>query len=367
MSFRIERIETQIVDHKLREERIVVSHAGRHDTSRFLVVTVYGQDGLRGFGEAATTAQWSGETADTAEWLVQNLFAPQLAGHTFDHPADCLKRLDAVAFHNPFAKSALDTAVWDLYARSRDASVMDVIKDREPVARIPTRASIGAYPVPKTLEIAQGFWNDGIKTLKFKVGMPGISDPDRLRVVREALGDEPVFTIDANSAYVTADEAVSAIEAMLPYNIVLVEQPTPRDRISLLAEVRRRIPVPLMADETVFTPQHLDEALDLDAFDVLSIYPGKNGGFSHALAMAQTVAKAGKTCAIGSNLETDLGQAAMASLAASQPVFPVDEIACDFQAALFYRQSSTDPAMELRDGSVTIPSGIGFGVEPSHL
>src|SRR5262249_11971007 len=154
-------------------------------------------------------------------------------------------------------------------------------------------------------------------------------DPARLKAVRERLGPEPVFTIDANGAHATADEAVAAIEALLPYNLALAEQPTPRDRIGLLAEVRRRVPVPILADAAISSPGHLEEALDLDAFDIPSIYPGKNGGFSLSLAMVRKAHQAGKACAVGSNLETDLGQAAMICLAASLTAFPVDRFACD--------------------------------------
>jgi muconate cycloisomerase len=120
----------------------------------------------------------------------------------------------------------------------------------------------------------------------------------------------------------------------------------------------------ILADEAVFTPGHLEEALDQDAFDVLSIYPGKNGGFTHALAMARRAQAAGKTCAIGSNLETDLGQAAMACLAASLSVFPVERYACDLMAALFYEASSVTPPLAFRDGRVAVPKGHGFGVQP---
>jgi muconate cycloisomerase len=362
MSIRIERIETRIIDHPLREERTVISHAGRHDTSRFMYVTIYGADGSVGLGEAATTALWSGETAETAEWMVRHLFGPLLIGHTFDHPRECLARMDAAAFNNPFAKSAVDTAVWDLWARSQGVRVVDLFKDREPVASIPTRSSVGAYPVEKTLEIAEAFWREGIRTLKFKVGLPGIDDAARLRAVRERLGDAPVFTVDGNGAYPSVASAVTAIEAMLPYNVTLVEQPTPRDRIGMLAEVRRRVNVPIVADECIFTPDHLAAALDLDAFDVLSIYPGKNGGFTHALEMARTAQRAGKQCAIGSNLETDIGQAAMASLAAGLAVFPVEEIACDLPAVMYYRKSAATPPLEFREGRVAVPTGSGFGV-----
>ncbi len=122
--------------------------------------------------------------------------------------------------------------------------------------------------------------------------------------------------------------------------------------------------MPILADESIFTPGDLEEALDLDAFDILSIYPGKNGGFSHSLAMARRAQRAGKACAIGSNLETDLGQAAMIGLASSLSAFPVESYACDLMGALFYESSSVDPPILYRDGRVRAPDGPGFGAVP---
>ena len=103
-----------------------------------------------------------------------------------------------------------------------------------------------------------------------RVVLIGADSRNALATARQAVRVEmqeldPIFTIDPNGAYQTADETVRAIEAMLPFNLSLVEQPTPRDRISMLADVRKRIPVPVMADEAVFTPGHLDEALALIA------------------------------------------------------------------------------------------------------
>lgn len=363
-SLRIQRIETTIIDHRLRTDRIIVSPAGRHDTSRFLLVKVFDSDGACGYGEAATTPLWSGEMAETGQWMIEHLFAPRLVGHSFDHPADALTIMDAAAYAHPFTKSAIDTALWDLWACLQSTPVSQLINDREPVATIPTRASIGVYPVDETVRIARELWQAGIRTLKFKVGLAGLDDVARLRAVREDLGNEPIFTVDANGGYATADDAVGAIEAMLPFNLTLVEQPTPRDRIAMLAEVRRRVDVPIMADEAIFTPGHLQEALDCDAFDILSVYPGKNGGFTRALEMAQTAQRAGKKCAIGSNLESDVGQAAMATLAASLSVFPVEEIACDLLSSLFYEQPSVREPLRLQNGRVEVPMGSGFGVEP---
>jgi L-alanine-DL-glutamate epimerase-like enolase superfamily enzyme len=364
LSVFLREIEARVVDHPVRSDGAIISFLGRHDASRYVTVTVTGDDGTRGYGEATTAPIWSGESAETAKWMLDHFIAPRITGVRFGEPAEALALLDRDLHGNPFAKAAVDIALWDLWARSRGVSVASLIADREPVAWIPTRASIGAYPPEETVRLAVEFWGAGVRTLKFKTGKPGIDDVARLRAVRERLGPEPVFTIDANGAYSTVDEAVRAIEALVPSKLALAEQPTPRDRIHMLADVRRRVSVPILADEAIFTPGHLDEALDLDAFDILSIYPGKNGGFTHSLAMARKAQAAGKACAIGSNLETDLGQAAMACLASSLAAFPVERYACDLMGALFYEVSSVTPPIVFRDGRVQVPTGPGFGVEP---
>lgn len=364
VAFSIRRIETRIVTHPLRTGRVILSHAGAHACSRFLVAIVEGGNEARGFGEAATTPNWSGETAETAQWIVDKLFAPRLVGNTFDHPREAFAIMDSAIVGNPFAKGALDTAMWDLWARTEGVPATRLFADRDPVPWLPTRASVGAYPVEKTVQLAREFWQLGVKVLKFKIGAFGLDDAARLRAVREELSNAPVFTVDANGAYKTADQAVVAIEALLPFGLALVEQPTPRGRMRLMAEVRRRIPVPILADESVFSPFDLAEALDCDAFDILSVYPGKNGGFTCALGLAKTAREAGKRCAIGSNLETDLGQAAMACLAAGLSAFPVEEIPGDLAANLFYENSSVKQPLALQDGRLRVPEGLGFGVEP---
>jgi L-alanine-DL-glutamate epimerase-like enolase superfamily enzyme len=364
VSWNVRKIEARVVDHPVRQDGAILSSLGRHLASHYVTVTVTGDDGLRGYGEAATAPIWSGETAETAAWLLENFIAPRIVGAQFEHPSEVVTALDRELYANPFAKAALDIALWDLWARLRDVSVSSLIADRDPVEWIPSRVSIGAYPPEETVRLAAEFWERGVRTLKFKTGKPGIDDVARLRAVRERLGTAPVFIIDANGAHTTADEAVRVIEALLPFDLALAEQPTPRHRISMLAEVRRRVPVPIMADEAIFTPADLDEALDLDAFDILSIYPGKNGGFTHSLAMARKAQAANKPCAIGSNLETDLGQAAMVCLASSLSAFPVERYACDLMGALFYEASCVTPPIVFRDGHVQAPTGRGFGVVP---
>src|SRR5207249_4370859 len=72
-----------------------------------------------------------------------------------------------------------------------------------------------------------------------------------------------------------------------------------------MAAVRRRVGIPVMADESVFTPQDAFEVLRAGAADVLSLYPGKHGGVRTAQAIARMAEAAGVPCTAGSNLERE--------------------------------------------------------------
>ena len=84
-------------------------------------------------------------------------------------------------------------------------------------------------------------------------------DVERLRAVREAIGPDVWLSVDANGGY-TVEQAVWAAPRLEKLDVALFEQPTRRGDHAAMAEVRRRSGMPIMADESVFTPQ---DALDV--------------------------------------------------------------------------------------------------------
>jgi muconate cycloisomerase len=367
---RIQSLDTRIMEHPLRKERIVVSHAGRHDRSRYLLVTVRNADGVPGYGEAATVPIWSGETAESAQCIVRDVLGPRIIGATFANPFELQGAMDSVCVGSPFARSAVDTAAWDMWARSQNKRVLDLITDRlgpkPPPQSILTRASIGDYEVDRTVELATAFWKEGIRVLKLKTGCDVKRDVARIRAIRNALGKKPVLTVDYNGAFSRDTvRAGDAIDAMARLDVAMVEQPMHRHNLVGMAELREKISVPLMIDEGVFTPHEFLDAYDLDAADIYSVYPGKMGGFGQAIVIADALRKLGLQCAVGSNLESDIGQAAMATLAAAIDTAGPQPFGHDLGSSLFYQRSSVTQPLKLQNGRLRVPTGPGFGVEPS--
>lgn len=154
----------------------------------------------------------------------------------------------------------------------------------------------------------------GASHVKVKVGDEG--DVDRVAAVRSAVGPAGRVRVDANGAW-DVDGAVAAITRLAAYDLELVEQPAPT--MAQLAEVRRRVPVPVAADECV---RSVDDALRLrrlEAADAVVLKVQPLGGVAAAMAVAEA---AGAPAIVTSMYETSVGLAAGLALAAALPELP---------------------------------------------
>lgn len=137
-----------------------------------------------------------------------------------------------------------------------------------------------------------------------------------VRAVRDAVGPGVGVRVDANGAW-DVDTAVAMIAKLVPFHLEYVEQPCPT--LEELAAVRRRVDVPVAADECI---RSLDDARELrrrDAADVVVLKQQPLGGVRAALAVADA---AGVPAVVSSMLETSVGIAAGVALAAALPELP---------------------------------------------
>jgi muconate cycloisomerase len=146
-------------------------------------------------------------------------------------------------------------------------------------------------------------------------------------------------------------------------NIFFAEQPVSAQDIQWLVDVRRNVPVPVMADESCNTPQDAMAIARAGAADILSVYVGKGGGIGPARKMAAVAEAAGLTCTVGSNLELGVACAAMAHLATSTIGIGAEEFPCDILGTIAYEHDLLAETLEFRDGAIRVPAGPGLGVE----
>ena len=359
---RIRSIETIPVKVPIRPEFVIRGSLGLHAESPFVMLRVHTDEGITGLGEVSCTPVWSGEDALTAVHIIRDFLEPAVLG---EDPRDIerltIKMRRAVAGH-PFTKSGIEIAFWDILGKAAGLPVFRLLGGaiRETV---PIKMSVSGVDPKRAAEIAGGAMGQGLRALKVKVGIDPEADIERVKAVRAEIGPSVRLGIDANGGW-SPRIAIQTIRRMAAEsNIYFAEQPTAPLDIQWLADVRRNVPVPVMADESCYTLQDAMALTRAGAADILSIYVGKGGGIGPARKMAAVAEAAGLTCTVGSNLELGIASAAMTHLATASVGIGAEEFPCDILGPLAYEHDLLAQPIEFKDGAVRVPSGPGLGVE----
>jgi muconate cycloisomerase len=252
-------------------------------------------------------------------------------------------------------------ALWDVLGKSKGLPVCKLLGGavRESV---PTKWSVSGVEPGKAAEIARWAVGQGFKAMKVKVGIDPDQDVARVRAVREAIGPEIKLGVDANGGW-SPQVAVKTIERLCEYGLSFVEQPVAPDDTMGMVEVRRRIRLPVIADESLWSLQDAMTLARLEAADVFSIYIGKAGGIGSARKIAAFAQSAGLKCTVGSNLELGIGSAAMIHLAMATRGIDAESFPCDIIGPLFYEDDLLLEPLPLAAGQARTHQRPGLGVE----
>jgi muconate cycloisomerase len=366
----ITSVTAEPISGRVRPDVAIVSSLGAHLVGQYVLVRVADDSGRVGLGEASVTSVWSGETQAGTIALVRDFLAPLVVGADPFDTEWIGRRLDRAAFGNSFAKAALEMALLDLQGRTLGVPVYKLLGGRDSqeggaYQGVRLKFVVGAVePIVAAERARLMVEHHGWSCIKVKVGRDGEPrvDAERLRAVREAVGPGVMLTVDANGGY-TVEQAVRAARWFEKSEVALFEQPTRRGDHAAMAEVRRRSGIPVMADESVFTPQDALEIIRTGAADVLSLYPGKHGGIRPTQAIARMAEAAGIPCTIGSNLEREVATAAMAHVTVATPNLRCDRFPGDLIGPLYFETSLTNKPLRYQADRLFVPEGVGLGVE----
>lgn len=144
----------------------------------------------------------------------------------------------------------------------------------------------------------------GASTAKVKIAEPGDSeesDFERVRAVRGALGPEGHLRVDANAGW-DLETAVERITRLAEFDLQYVEQPV--GTVEEMRELRKRVPVPIAADELVRQSPHPLRVIEEGAADFIILKVQPMGGVSRVLDIAS---RSAVPVVISSALETSVG------------------------------------------------------------
>jgi muconate cycloisomerase len=264
-------------------------------------------------------------------------------------------------FGNAFTKSGLEMALWDILGKQAGLPLYRLLGG--PVREfVPTKFSVTGLEPSAAAEVAAWAVSQGFRTMKVKVGIDPDGDVARVAAVREAIGPEIRLGVDANGGW-SPRVAIQTIRRLMAYAIYFAEQPVQPYDVSWLADVRANVSVPVMADESVNTPQDALALVRARAADIFSVYVAKGGGLGPARKVAAVAEAAGLTCTVGSNLELGVASAAMIHLAMATPGIGAEEFPCDIIGPFYYDDDLLVEALPILGGVARPFERPGLGVE----
>ena len=235
--------------------------------------------GPAGVGCAAPDFGVTGETAQTVLAAIDDVVRECLKGHDPRRVLRVLDELEGPLAGQPAALAAVDMALHDLLARVAGLPLWVLLGGyRESIV---TSVTIGIMPADDTVKRALDFAGQGFVALKIKGGRDVDDDIERVRRVREAVGDGVELRFDANQGY-DSDGALRFIEETRGARLELVEQPTPISHPDALGHVSSGSHLPVMADESLQTLRDAFRIAANDQADMVNVKLMKVGGLAAA-------------------------------------------------------------------------------------
>lgn len=284
-----------------------------------IVVKITADNGEVGFGEAPPTAVITGDTKGSIRCAIEEFIAPSILGMELENLDGIMEKLHGCIQKNTSAKAAVDMAVYDLFAKSCKKPLYQVLGGRK--SEIETDLTISVNPVEEMVKDSLKAVSQGFGILKIKVGKEGRKDVERIQAIRQAVGPDIRLRIDANQGW-TAKEAVRIIRTLEDMGIAmdLVEQPVSAHDFAGMKLVTSQVDTPILADESVFSPEDAIHIIKERAADLINIKLMKTGGIYEALKICAIAESFGVECMIGCMLESKIAVSSAAHLAAGKGI-----------------------------------------------
>ncbi|HBE78184.1 MAG TPA: dipeptide epimerase [Firmicutes bacterium] len=284
-----------------------------------VIVKITTDSGQVGYGEAAPTAVITGDTTGSISYAVENVIAKQLIGMELENTEAIMENVDRCMVKNTSAKAAVDIAIYDLVGQLYHTPLYQLWGGYRNQFHTDITISVNE-PEQMAIDSLEAV-HLGYQTLKVKVGKDSRKDIERIKAIRKVIGYDAAIRIDANQGW-QPKEAVRALRRVEDEGLAieLVEQPVPAHDFEGLKHVTDNVSIPVMADESVFTPLDALKIMQMRAADLINIKLMKTGGIHNALKICAMAEVYGIECMMGCMLEGKISVTAAAHLAAAKRV-----------------------------------------------
>lgn len=351
----IKKIEAIPVSVPLNKPFIIST--GEMRTLDHVIVKVHTDEGVVGVGESAPVPIFSEESQEDVKTAIDKYISRFLIGEDIFNVEKLLEKMDKAVQGHSYAKAGIELALWDAMGKALKVPVYKLLgglyREKVPVVWI-----IGIGTSEQMAEEAKEYVQKGFDSIKVKIGINPQQDIKNVAAVREAVGDDVKIRVDANQGY-TSDVAIKTLRKMERYDLELIEQPVPRWDLKGMARVAKTLDTPVMADESVFTPEDAIKVIQEEAADIINIKIMKPGGLYNAKKIASIAESAGIPCLVGSMIELGVGTAACAHFACATKNI---RYPCEFIGPMMTKDDILDSPYMPKNGFIEIKKEPGFGV-----
>ena len=270
-------------------------------------------------------------------------------------PRAGLALLDGAMRGQPYVKSALDMACWDLTARAAGRPLCDALGGRFGDA-VPLYNVVTVLPVEESVSLARDLVADGYRRLQVKVGTVPEADAERLAAVRDAVGAGIVLFADANGGF-TPGAARRFLRATRDLEYTF-EQPC--RTYAECASVRRAADRPLVLDESIVTLADLLQAHREGVADGITVKLQRVGGITRAALIRDVAVELGVEVTVEDAGGASLVTAAVVHVGLGTPE-RLRVHTCDFHTWVGVDHGTGLPPRA--DGGQAPPAGPGLGIE----
>lgn len=262
------------------------------------------------------------------------------------------------------AISGIDVTLWDIVGKVADMPVYKLLggyRDKAPIY-----AMTGYYKrstdIELLLEDRYNRWvGEGFKTIKMKVGLLRVEeDVRRVKMVRDAIGDEIGLMVDANGAW-NAHQAIRFAKKVERYDPFWFEEPVRADDVKGYAEVVRAVDIPVAGGENEYLRYGFRPLIEEKAIDIIQVDPLKSGGFTEFRKISAMASAFNLPVGLHCEEEYEVSM----HLAASDPNSISVEVHPDPGRNPLYQAIWEDPP-KIRDGYIELPEKPGLGIELSE-
>ncbi|WP_200809506.1 o-succinylbenzoate synthase [Virgibacillus dakarensis] len=334
---------------------------GTFQDKEFFILEAVDKDGNRGFGESvAFSSPWySEETVKTNQHVVEDFLIPILQENTIHHPDDVSDLFSSIRRNN-MAKSAIEGAVWDLYAKRKHLPLAKALGGKK--TEIDVGISIGIQPTVKDLlNTIDHYAQEGYKRIKLKI-KPG-KDVNVLQEVRAHFPDLPIMA-DANSAYTLKD--ITHLQKLDDFNLMMIEQPLEHDDIVDHAKLQKALRTPICLDESIHSLADAKKAIQLGSCKIINIKIGRVGGLTEAKRIHDYCKEQRIDVWCGGMLEAGVGRAHNVALT-TLPGFTLPGDTAG--SSRYWQKDIIRPEVIVENGVITVPDkpGIGYDIDEAAL